>query len=110
MSAPGESRPSICANPRPAATSTVNSSRWKGKRRTPSTTLANIIPAPKRPWIRFGNEERPPRHCSYSPHALLNATATTPAHSSHLVTQPATNPPNQIVTPEEEQQHQAIGE
>ena len=44
------------------------------------------------------------------PNALLNATATTPARSSHLATQPATNPPNQIVTPEEEQQHQEKGE
>ena len=110
MSARSESRPSTRANPRPAATSTANSSMRKGRRRTPSTTAANTTPAPKR---RRGSDSLTrsdlPDIVAAVLDALPNATATTPARSSRLATQPA-NPPNQLVTPEEEQQHQEIGE
>ena len=107
MSAPSGSRPSTRANPRPAATSTANSSMRKGRRRTPSTTAATT-PAPER---RRGSDSLTrndlPDIVAAVLDALPNATATTPARSSRLATQPA-NPPNQLVTPEEEQQHQEI--
>ena len=110
MSAHDESRPSTCTNPRPALTSSVNSSRPKGKRKTPTTTLANTMPAPKR-CCRTDSLTRNDLQDIGDAIlvALPNATATTSAHSSFLATQSATNPPSQPITPEEEWQHQEIG-
>ena len=47
ISAHGKSRLCTRANPRPAVTSTINSSKWKRKRNMQTTTLANTMLAPK---------------------------------------------------------------
>ena len=111
MSTPGKRRLSTHANPQPATTFTANSSRRKGKRKTPSKTPANTTPTPKRCHrtdllLRDDLSDIIAVVLTVLPNTTIT---TTSLRSNHLATQPA-NPLCQSIIPEEEWRHQEIGE